>query len=39
MAKIVYDEDTTNDDLVFVWYKCNTEDEIRSIFRSINIEE
>ena len=36
MAKKLYEEYQINDNLVFLWYKCKTEDDIRSIFNSLN---
>ena len=38
MAKKLYEDYQINDNLIFLWYKCKTEDDIRSIFNSLNID-
>ena len=35
MAKLLY-ENNINDDLIFCWFTCENEEEIRMLFNSIN---
>ena len=36
MAKRCHSEYGLNDELIFCWYHCNNEDEIRKLFNSLN---
>jgi 5-methylcytosine-specific restriction endonuclease McrA len=36
MAKLLYETRQVEDELIFCWYKCRTEDDMRLLFNSIN---
>ena len=38
MANILYRDHNINDNLVFCWYLCDAEDEMKEIFRSVNMD-